>query len=468
MKNLVKSLISAGIVFMYSSALFAEYIILKNGTVIKGKIESSDQSSAVIAETTGEKKILTPDAIDKIITKPLYLEKLIIYKTDKTSFEAYCVDYDQNSYTFRKELKNSDELKIPAGEILYFESKLAPSGLAPEMKYGAVNLKWSDVNEKIKTYRVYNRKKGDAAYTLSGETDKPEYIIQGLESGTEYEILVRSVTQNGFESFPGKALSLTTVNLPPDRPGAVTEKFSSGSEIAITWGASKDKDGIVKGYNVYTKSGSGYEKIGSTDKTEYSYRVKNPLAGAAFMVKAFDDKGLESDGAESGIFSVNYYEVKAEFGYLTASGDLADLFSSGYCGILSFTLNNYYMHGLTFGAETGYYTFSKGKEFETFDYQSFYAIPLMVKAGYRYAFMENFFFEPSIGLGYTYAGLEYKDEAGGSVSKTEFTPIVKAGVSVSYVFNNINAGAGVYYTDIIEADAHLSSIMVSLGAGYMF
>jgi len=453
---------------MSSSAVFAELVLLKDGTVINGKIESTDQSTVVIVESTGEKKTLTPDTIAKVITKLLYIEKLKVYKTDNTSFYAYCVDYDLNTYTFLKDLTNAEELKIPAGEILYFESKLTPVGLTSEMKEGTVNLKWSDVNEKIKSYRVYNRKKGDAEYTLSGETDKAEYSIRGLESGTEYEILVRSMTQDGFESFPGKAFSVTTINLPPDRPGIVTEKSSSGREIVITWGESKDKDGTVKGYNIYKKSGTGYEKIGSTDKTEYNCKVKNPLAGHSFMIKAFDDKGLESEGRASGTYSVRYYEVKTDIGYLTASGDLGDLFGAGYCALLLFSINNYYINGLSLGVQTGYYTFSSGREFKNYNYQGFYAVPFMVNAGYRYGFMERFTVEPSLGLGYTFAGLEYKDETGASVSETEFTPIVKAGVSLLYNLDKINISAGVFYTDIIETDAHLSSIMVSLGAGYMF
>lgn len=48
MKNMVKSLISAGIIFMSSSAVFAELVLLKDGTVINGKIESTDQSAVVI------------------------------------------------------------------------------------------------------------------------------------------------------------------------------------------------------------------------------------------------------------------------------------------------------------------------------------------------------------------------------------------------------------------------------------
>jgi len=139
---------------MSSSAVFAELVLLKDGTVINGKIESTDQSAVVIVESTGEKKTLTPDTIARVITKPLYIEKFKVYKTDNTSFAAYCVDYDQNNYTFLKDLTNAEELKIPAGEILYFESKLTPAGLTSEMKEGVVNLKWSDVNEKIKSYKV--------------------------------------------------------------------------------------------------------------------------------------------------------------------------------------------------------------------------------------------------------------------------------------------------------------------------
>lgn len=469
MKNTIKFIAVSALLF-FSANSKAEYLILNDGTVIKGKIDSSDQTSVVILKDGAvEEQTVDAISISKRISKPLHIEKLKIYKTDNTSVEAYCVDYDQTFYTFRKELNRTDEIKIPVKDILYFDSKLAPLNISAGQAKGAIHLKWTSSGAETKSFRIYYKRKSDASYISAGETAKEEFVIQGIESGTEYELLVRSSTSENFESFPGKAILLATVNQPPDKPGAVSRKDTGNSNaIVLTWGKSADSDGSVKGYNIYRKSGKDYDKAGSSENTEYSYGIKNPVPGQSFMIRAFDDKNLESEGAESENFFVKYYEVRADLGYLTASGDLADLFDTGICGLLTFSLNNYYLYGLSLGFQTGYYAFSSGKEFEHFSYRSFYAVPLLANAGYRYSITDYIYLEPSIGLGYCYAGIEYKDELDRSVSSTEFTPMVKAGISASWILNNINIGIGVYYSDIIESDAQLASIMIGLGAGYMF
>ena len=457
-------------ILLFSVNANADYIILNDGTIIKGKIESSDQTSAVIVkEGTTEKVTITSDKINKKITKPVLLEKLTIYKTDNTVLDAYCVDYDQSFYTFRKEINNPDEIIIPVKDVLFISSRLNPPNITFESAPGTVKLKWASANEKIKLYRIYYKKKTVTPYMLAGESDKNEYIIQNLEAGTDYEVIVRSVTEDGFESFPGKAASFTTVNLPPDKPGSVSKKDVPGSNnFILTWNRSKDRDGSVKGYNIYKKSGSGYVKAGTSDTTEYTGKKSSPAVIQKYQIKAVDDKGLESDGVESESFYIKYYEVKADIGYLIPSGDLADLFGSGFSGLLSFSVNNYFLYGLTFGLETGCYTFGSGKKFENYTYESFYAVPLLMNGGYKFVFIDSIVVEPSIGLGYCFAGIKYKGAEGENISSTEFTSIVKAGVSVSYVMGKMNAGAGVYYSDIIESEKQLGSIMISLSAGYMF
>jgi len=458
------------LVLFLTNNLYADYLILNNGNTIKGKIESSNQiNTIIINDDTGEKQIIPIQHIQKTIIKPIYIEKLSIHKTDKTIIEAYCVDYNQTSYTMRKELNSSEEIVISLQDILYVGTKLNPINITSEIKESSILLKWSAPHNLINSYKIYHKTNTETEYKLSGVTDKTEYLVEGLTGNTEYTFLIRSITDEGFESLPGKPINITTLNSQPDKPGTIIRKESTANDEIITnWGPSKDSDGTIQGYNIYLKSGSEYKKIASTEKKEYSFNIKNPLTQITLQIKAIDDKNLESEGIESEAFYIQYYDIKADIGYLIPSGELADLFDSGLSGLLSFNVNNYYIYGLSLGMQSGYYTYNSGKKFNNYNYQSYTVIPLIVNTGYKYFLGEKLYLEPSVGFGYSYAELEYKDGNNKTISSNEFTPIIKAGMSISYNIEDFNIGLGVYYSDIIESEANLSSIMINLSYEYMF
>lgn len=402
MNNRIKLIIS-GIIFLTNSALYAENIILNDGSIVKGKIESRDNVSILItAEGTDQKQTIMVNNILKIITKPIYIEKVVIHKKDGISAEGFIVDYDDSGYTLRGNLINPEEVTILKQDVLYIDSRLNPVNIAVESTAGNILIKWSNPGVDVKGYRVYFKLKADAAYKLSGETDKKEYNITGLDNATGYEFLITSLTNDGFESLPGKAVILNTNEQTADKPESVSKQNIPGDDNSTKISGSKDS------------------------------------------------------------------EFKVDFGYAVPTGSFADLFDSGYYGLISLISNNGHMFGLSYGIQTGFYTFSSGNHYKNFNYNDFYAIPVIIDAGYKFIFFKNLSLEPSIGLGYCFAGMDYKDQNNISVSSKEITPIIKAGLSISYLFANINVGLGVYYSDIIESDTQLNSIMLNLSAGHMF
>ncbi len=466
MKNLISFLIVSVLIFS-TQILNADYLILKDGTHLKGSIVNTNKDFTSIKSDGSEvQEVPTPNIL-KVIRKPLYLEKLKIYKSDNTVFDAYCVDYDPHSYTFLKELTDDKDIVVPASEIMYFESALNPSNISFKLSTASVSIKWESPVKSVKSYRVYFRKKGEDNLDLARETEKLQFVLENLIGGLEYEFLVRSVNDDGFESFPGRSVSFTTINQPPTRPGPISIKKSSGKDILLSWGKSQDIDGTVDYYNVYTKTGSSSKQIGKTKETKYNYSPRSLFQRHIFSIKAEDNAGLESEERFSDPYSSKYYSVRLEAAYLQPSGDLEHLFDPGKALLITATMNNYYMHGLSIGLQGGYYSFTSGKQLGVNSYDSYYAVPLMVYGGYKFGISETIYVEPSISSGFCFAGLEYKNN-GISRTATAYNPIIKAGIAAVYVIDNIEFGAGLYYSSILESNARLNSMLMSLSAGYMF
>ena len=466
-KSLIKFYILSALLLITSS-IYADYLILNDGSIIKGKIESSDQASVIIIKASkNQKQTVQMRNIQMIITKPLYLEKLTVYKTDRSTVSGYCVDYDESVYTIRKKINRPEKLRILKKDILYSDSKLNPENVASSTADDSIKLKWTSPVEAVKSYRIYFKTKNETDYGLSGETDKMEYLIAGLEGSTKYDIMITSVTTDGFESLPGKPIEISTTNRPSFKPGCVFMKETSLIDDSITATWRQSSDGQVKGYNIYHKTNDDYIKSENTDKTEYITGIKGTQTKQSFFIKAFDNKSLESPGTFSEPYSIDYIEIKCKAGYLFSSGDFSDLFDSGLAGLISISTDNYYQHGPSVGAETGFYYFNNGKNYKNFSYNRFYAVPLMIDLGYSYTFYDNFFIEPSLASGYSFVGIEYKDE-NGSVSSIEFTPVVKAGFSLSHIIDNMDMGCVISYILIIEKNTQAGFTMLELNAGYMF
>lgn len=126
---------------MTATFLSAETIFLNDGSIIKGKVyEETDREIKITLDDGGKKTIRRKDLL-RVVYTDMYMGRVKIKKRDGTSFEAFIVDEDRDSYIFRWKLETNEEFTMLRSDILQI-SRLEPSGLKAEILNDRVNLKW--------------------------------------------------------------------------------------------------------------------------------------------------------------------------------------------------------------------------------------------------------------------------------------------------------------------------------------
>jgi len=112
MKITGKSGIIIFIILIIPALLHAEYVFLKDGSIVKCKIENETAASITVRLADGKQRVINPKDVMRILFTELYMGKIFINKTDGTIIEAYMVDEDQTTYTFRKDLYKPQEFVL--------------------------------------------------------------------------------------------------------------------------------------------------------------------------------------------------------------------------------------------------------------------------------------------------------------------------------------------------------------------
>lgn len=92
-------------------------------------------------------------------------------------------------------------------------------------------------------------------------------------------------------------------NLPPSAPSyiSVNGKYR-GEQIVITWGASSDDDGNLKGYKLYRSvNGAQYVSIPLFDMTNIYRDIAGDWETVKYKVVAYDESGAESEAKEASV-----------------------------------------------------------------------------------------------------------------------------------------------------------------------
>ena len=139
---------------MMSSTLSAEYVFLKNGSIVKCRIEAETKTSITGRMPNGKPVTFNARDIIRILYTELYMGKIFVNKTDGTVIEAYMVDEDQTSYTFRKELYSPNEFRVRRDEVL-FTTRKNPSGLAGTAESDRIEITWKAPYTPVSKYKVY-------------------------------------------------------------------------------------------------------------------------------------------------------------------------------------------------------------------------------------------------------------------------------------------------------------------------
>lgn len=169
-----------------------------------------------------------------------------------------------------------------------------------------VTVKWNAV-ENAESYRVYYKKKDADAYTLAGETQSLRFTLQNLSQTTGYRVRVYA-KGNGNTSRYTPSLLLYTIPKKANKPEL---KSSDSRSITIKW----DKTPCANKYIVYrstTKTG-GYKRLGTTDKTTYTYTANKPQTTYYFKIRALVDTANQTTRGEASAY------LKAKTGNITIS-----------------------------------------------------------------------------------------------------------------------------------------------------
>lgn len=477
MKQFIQILIiNIFILLMVTTGLRAEYVFLKDGSITKCKVENESAASITVRLTDGKQMVLNPKNVIRILYTELYLGKIFVNKTDGTIIEAYMVDEDQTTYTFRKELYKPQEFVLKREEVL-FTTRKNPTGLTGIPKAGSIIINWKSPYTPVKNYRIYF--KSAEEYKVYGETGSTSFRLKELKGNTLYAVKVTAIDKDGYESLPSNEIKVTTLNTEPEPPTGLRcvrklEKNDNQMRVQLDWQEGVDPDGRVKAYNVYKKDQKGYSLAGTTNKNSFEVKGLNPDSNYFFVVRTVDDKNVESKNSKAvNSLQLKGYDISLEPFLIMPIGKFKEINKIGSGALINGTKTNLFVYDLDIGLALGFWYF-KG----AIDVYLSYMVPLLATASYKFEIFKAFSIAPKVALGFSYNRLSYKVEpelyTGYGLdkvkkSKWSIEPVALAGVSLSYVIAEYwFASAGADYGMIYETGGPMSFITVSISAGRRF
>jgi hypothetical protein len=113
----------AAVIFLSGTAAHAEAVFLKNGSIVEGKILRETGAAIELQTVSGPARTIKSGDILRTLYDDAYKELRFVSKKDGSSFKAYLVDEDRDSYTFRPDLLTPAETKILKKDILGVSKK---------------------------------------------------------------------------------------------------------------------------------------------------------------------------------------------------------------------------------------------------------------------------------------------------------------------------------------------------------
>lgn len=461
-------------IIIFSIPVYSEYVFLKDGGILEGKIISDAPGSVTIRLKDKKIKQVPRDNIMRILYTELYMGKVYVQRTDGKNVVCYMVDEDRESYTFRKELFNPEEFTIKRDQVL-FMARGNPSGLEGEADYYKVELKWFPPYNPVKYYRIYLKGEADKEFRVADESRSKSAALKELKSNTKYLIYVTAIDAAGDESLPSNELAISTKNIPPDKPVIDTSEKLKDGGYKITWKESSDPDGKVTGYRLYRYSDGKTVILAETVKTEYT--LSKDLSEARIFITALDDIKNESEQ------TIIYLGYNHESGfsispaYLLPAGKLNKLAENGYGAVLKFELSNFIQPDMELTAEISFFNLSPTKKTYIEPESRINSIrfaPFMLTTGYSFHPFEHFEVIPNISAGgilvqYDYNYFDIPTSAKKNISEFELDPVFGFGINFRYSFNDlfyISMSPG--YRIFFEESGTFNYFTGSFGAGIWF
>ena len=133
-------------------------VFLKDGSILEGKIISDKANVLKINLLSGKQMDIQRKDVLRILNNEEHKQKQYIYKTDGKIIEAFIVDEDSNSYTYRREYDSADEVKIAKNEINTVSKKKIEKVMTRSVEMMSRSSRWriglgmSPVNSDLNDY----------------------------------------------------------------------------------------------------------------------------------------------------------------------------------------------------------------------------------------------------------------------------------------------------------------------------
>ena len=484
-KGLLFLFAALGVTFI-STAIFGEYVFLKDGSIIEGAIISESSASVTIRDT--QKKVLRiqRDNILRLLYTDIYMGKVYVQKNTGEVIACYMVDEDRESYTFRMDLYKPKEFKVLRDDVLFI-ARGNPTRLKVEgnPKIFEVDLTWFPPYTKVKGYNIYLKTKDDAEFKLHSSCKKNIETVKNLKSNTEYEAMVKAIDADDEESLPTNKIKFKTANRPPDAPTETVLKNTAVKgepvEFTLTWNEAVDHDGEVVSYKVYRKIEKEVKLIAEFDKKKKGYKPelkfdKNDYVDFLYIT-VIDDLGAESErktvyGAVRKEFDLGVNAVGAY-----AIGDMANLTDYGYGAEIRGNFSNFFIKNLEFGFNIQCINFNTADDYNSNNVRlnQLLFMPVTVYGGYTFRPFSWLRIAPLLHAGASVVMLDYDiyEDSETEDDSENVSGMIYRGAAGIEVSARIDAGNKVYVEMKLGAMGIIESAVFpyavcSLGAGYRF
>ncbi len=461
---------------LFNSPVMAEFVFLKDGSILTGKIESESPAAVNFLANDGKRHVINPKNIMRILYTDLYMGKILINKIDGTVLEAYMVDEDQTSYTFRKDLYKPVEFTLKRDEVL-FTARKNPVSLTGQAEGESISLKWKAPYTGASHYKIYI--KSDKDYKSVSEPMSTSVTIRGLKSVTTYYIKVTAVDREGQESLPSNEIILTTKNIPPEPPKNIKvkrflDKPKKILNLQITWDKSKTLDGTIIGYNVYKEGKKNPALVGTVANNEIAIYNLNPKKPDYYFLRSVDHRNVESKNSQS----ISSESVNFKLGFQLMSiiplYAFANIHTVGFGILINSEWQNVFFKNFNLGVSVGYWELQgRSNLISSIDYSMM--VPFLGTISYRITPTEFFSIIPRIAIGYSINYVAYRIEPElytgyglDRVSRTKiaFEPMMLAGFAFQWeITNRVYLNAGGDFGMIFEPAGAITFVGVSIETG---
>lgn len=452
-------------VIIFVSSAGAEYIFMKDGSIASGKIES--ETTAAITFRTNDGKVLSidPKKVLRIIYAELYMGKLYVQKVDGTVFEAYMVDEDRSTYTFRKNLYSPVEMVVRRDDVL-FAARKNPRELEGRVEPDRIILKWKPPYSSIKEYNIYVRSSG--AYSLAGKSGSPKFTVKGVRSNTIYAVKVTAIDNDGYESIPTNEISIRTMKVKPEPPKnlkceLIPDKSGKSYTAVLKWDAANFVDGRISGYRVIEKKGRTYKDVGFAPQNRFEIKNIDEGKRPSFVIKAVETKDWESENSRIAS-TLRGYDLSVHPSFIVPFGKFKSLHKDGFGCLMSFMKEHLFSDNFNVGIGLGYNAFN-GK---TTDVLSSDMMQIFGIVSYRIELFGPISIIPRIAFGSSYNRISYISK-GESVKWSGFEPQLLAGFFFEWNIDNLwHIDLGGDYGVVFERSSQMNFLDFFCGVGRRF